>query len=260
MRVLVTRHQAAAERVAAALAERGYEPFVEPLLDIVDTDTAVDLQGVQAVLATSGNGVAALARRVTERDVPVYAVGDTTAGVARRCGFTRVESAGGDSAALVQLVIARCDPGRGPLLRVAGGHVTGGMRAPLERAGFTVGRAVLYEALTPDALSSETVERLRTGGFDAVLFYSPRTAETFATLAAQAGVAGSCAMVDAVCLSDAVARTAGAINWRGVHVAADPDGPALLETLDALTQGAGERVSGPERLKQRQKQGRAVER
>ena len=61
MRILITRHQSAADRLAAELRTRGFDPVSAPMLDIVDTGVPVDLSGVQAVLATSTNGVAALA-------------------------------------------------------------------------------------------------------------------------------------------------------------------------------------------------------
>src|SRR6266704_333644 len=84
LRALVTRPRAEATGLADALATRGIESIVEPLLDIHYRDgPAPDLAGVQAILCTSANGVRALARLSSERDRPVFAVGDTTATRAR---------------------------------------------------------------------------------------------------------------------------------------------------------------------------------
>jgi len=238
MRVLITRHKSAAGKLATELQTRGYDPVIEPLLEIVDTGAGVDLAGVQAVLASSANGIKALSRRIGSengsRDIRVLTVGDATAQTARDCGFINVESAGGDASALAGLARICCNPAGGRLLHVAGGHVAGTMGDPLEQAGFTVKRVVLYEARTPTALGEDTVRRIVAGDIDAVLFYSPRTAEAFAMLVESAGLIDACASMTAVCLSAPVAETAKTIEWRQVRVASSPDGAAMLAALEAF--------------------------
>lgn len=238
MRVLITRHKSAAGKLAAELQTRGYDTVIEPLLEIVHTDVEVDLAGVQAVLVSSANGITALARQIGAESMPcdirVLTVGDATAQAARACGFNNVESAGGDAAALADLACRHCDPAGGRLLHVAGGHVAGDMAGQLQRAGFTLERVVLYEARTPTALREDTVRRIATGDIDAVLFYSPRTAETFARLADKAGLIGACTAMSAICLSASIADTAKTIDWQRLRVAASPDGAAMLIALEAL--------------------------
>src|SRR3954463_595353 len=91
LRALVTRPRAEAGGLADALATRGIEAIVEPMLDIHYRDgPAPDLAGVQAVLCTSANGVRALARLSAERERPLFAVGESTAGRARAEGFVRI--------------------------------------------------------------------------------------------------------------------------------------------------------------------------
>ncbi len=84
MRVLVTRPKEDAEETAQLLAARGHQALVAPLLETRFFDgAALTLEGVQAVLATSANGVRALARRTARRDVPLFAVGPQTAEAAK---------------------------------------------------------------------------------------------------------------------------------------------------------------------------------
>ena len=121
LRALVTRPREDAECLVAALATRGVEALVEPLMEIhYQVPDPLDLGGVQAILSTSANGVRALARASRERRVPLLAVGDATAARARAEGFDHVESAGGDARDLARLVAARLRPLDGPLLHVAG--------------------------------------------------------------------------------------------------------------------------------------------
>ena len=155
-RALVTRPREDAEGVTAELVARGFEVVVEPLLDIVAVDGAavdgaiVDEDGIQGILATSANGIRALARASGNRSIPVYAVGDASARVARSLGYATVESAGGDVDTLADLVGRRADPRHGALLHVAGTVTAGDLSGRLGALGFTVRRQVLYEAQFPN--------------------------------------------------------------------------------------------------------------
>src|SRR5260370_5385449 len=120
LRALVTRPRAEAESLAEALAARGIDAIIEPLLEIhYRSEPAPDLAGVQAILCTSANGVRALARLTAERAVPLFAIGGSSAARARDEGFARVESAGGALAHLVPLVRDRLRPAGGRLPHVA---------------------------------------------------------------------------------------------------------------------------------------------
>src|SRR5438046_10587398 len=120
-RALVTRPRAEAMVLAEALATRGIEAIVEPLLDILYRDEpAPDLAGVQAVLCTSANGVRALARRSGERGIALFAVGEATAARARAEGFSHIDSAGGDVDDLARLAYERLAPQAGRSVPVGG--------------------------------------------------------------------------------------------------------------------------------------------
>ena len=232
-RALVTRPREDAEPVAACLRQRGLEVMIEPLLEIVPLEGPdLDLAGVQGVLATSGNGIRALARRSPERGLPVWAVGDASARIAGELGYRQVESAGGDVATLAELVKRRVDPTLGVLLHAAGTKLAGDLGGLLGAAGFTVRREALYQARPAAALSERLAEALRGGGLDLALFFSPRTAATFARLAVAAGLEPCCRRLAAVALSPAVAAELAVLPWRATIVAATPTQAALLAALD----------------------------
>ncbi|HKO06490.1 MAG TPA: uroporphyrinogen-III synthase, partial [Alphaproteobacteria bacterium] len=248
MRVLITRPLEEAQALAALLAERGIASLIDPLLEIRPLPSVeLSLAGVQALIFTSANGVRAFAERESGRTLPVYAVGARTAEVARAAGFTEVESAQGALADLARLVRARLDPRRGALLHGAGAVVKGELAELLAADGFTLRRVVLYEAVPASALQQATRAALAAGELDAVLFFSPRTAATFVSLAEAAGLAGACARLRAISLSPAVAEEAGALAWRQSLTAVRPEQSALLACLtgarneDAMSEGAGER-------------------
>jgi uroporphyrinogen-III synthase len=235
LRALVTRPREESGSLAAALASRGIEVLVEPLMEIhYRAADSVDLDGVQAVLCTSANGVRALARASGERRVPLLAVGDATAARAHAEGFERVESAGGEVGDLARLAAARLRPQDGRLLHVAGTFVAGDLQGLLRAQGFSVVRRALYEARAAPALSPAAVAGLRAGTIAVALFFSPRTAAIFARLASIAGVAESCERITALSISAGADAALADLPWRDRRIAERPNQPALLDALDRV--------------------------
>ncbi len=233
MRLLITRPIEDAKPLADALAERGVEVLIEPMLEIRHLDDAeIDLDDVRALLFTSANGVRAFAALSPRRELKAFTVGDGSAEAARQAGFPQVESAKGDVEALAALVVDRLKPDDGILFHAAGTVTAGDLKARLEGLGYRVRRAQLYEAKIATALSAETRANLTLGGIDAVLLFSPRTARTFAELWQAAG-APTLARIQALCLSAAVAREIGNLGWRAVEIADRPDLPSMLALVDA---------------------------
>lgn len=233
MRLLVTRPAEDAGPLAEALGRRGHEVTLEPLLAIIPkADIQLDLDGVQALLFTSANGVRAFAQLSARRDLPVFAVGDASARQAGEVGFSQVSSANGDVNDLAELVERACDPKNGALLHPAATQVAGDLKGQLEAKGFAVRRTVIYESQESDRLSAETIRLIQGDGIDGILFFSPRTARTFAKLAVQAGTVERLARVLAFALSQAVAEPLADLGFRAIRVAQKPDQESLLTRID----------------------------
>jgi uroporphyrinogen-III synthase len=235
MRFLVTRPDEDGATLAAILTAMGHEAVSAPLLTIrYEGEVEFPDQPWQAVIFTSANGVRALASRpqiARFRPLPVLAVGEASAEAARAAGFDRVEAAGGDVVTLVALALRRLTPQGGPLLHVAGRIVAGDLKGDLERRGFSVFRAPLYDAVVEDSLPQAAAAALAGGRLDGALFYSPRTARTFATLVRGEGLEGALSAVTAYCLSRAVAEALAGLGFAEIRIAETPSQPALLRLL-----------------------------
>ncbi|HWE07142.1 MAG TPA: uroporphyrinogen-III synthase [Rhizomicrobium sp.] len=240
MRVLVTRPAEDASRTARMLARLGHDALIAPLLELRFLDgPEISLAGVQAILATSGNGIRALARRSPRRDIPVFAVGTQTADLARAESYFEIVDAAGDSRALAALVRGRLRPDAGVLLHAAGTDSRDEWREQLRSAGFEVRRSVLYQALEAPELPAAAQTALRSGSIDALIVFSPRSAQIFADCVQRAGLASTCAHVTACCISDTAAGALKNIPFAAIHVAAHPDHDAVLALLDNCARRGG---------------------
>jgi uroporphyrinogen-III synthase len=237
VKALVTRPEEDAAPLARALAERGIDTMLAPMLRIAPVADAEKrladaLIGAQALLFTSTNGARSFAAASARREIPVFAVGDATAATARLANFRSVTSAGGDVADLAALAAARLAPEHGALVHVAGSATAGDLAGTLAAQGFTLRRVVVYEAQPTHALPQDVAADLAAGRVELALFFSPRTAAAFARLAAAAGLAPACGRMTALALSPAVATALAGLPWREVVVAARPTQGDLLAALD----------------------------
>jgi len=232
MRLLLTRPQEDAASIGEALRARGHVPVLAPLMEVRFRDgPALSLDKVQAILATSANGVRAIVRRCARRDLPLFAVGPQTAQTARAAGFQRVVNAGGDSAALAERAAAELDPAKGALFHAAGAETAGRLAQTLCARGFAVESAVLYEAVPVAALPETAARALRADALDGVLLFSPRSARIFADLVAAAGLAAHAARLKAYCISAATAGALEKLAFAGVKVADSPNQESMLALL-----------------------------
>lgn len=232
-RVLVIRPEADTGDLLAELAARGVTGVAAPILVIEPTGAAVpDLEGYAGILATSRNGVEALARASGRRDLPVYAVGTATAARAAEAGFAEVHEAAGTAEALLDWLAELPPPAIGRLLWPSGEDVRLDLVARLAERGHAVDRVAVYRARPVDRLPVEAAAALRGGALDGVLFFSPRTAGAFVNLVRDAGLAATAERLVAHCISEAVAASARGLRWLAVRTAPRPTRKDLLATLN----------------------------
>ncbi len=237
MKILVTRPEPDASRLAERLRTLGHDPVVEPLMSADYLEGPEDfpgaLKGSQAIAFTSANGVRALARCHKERRLPVFAVGDATAAAARQEGFDPVYVAAGDVDHLAADIAARLDPGAGSIVHIAGSVVAGDLQGELATRGFQVDRHVLYAMTASASLSPEVIARITEASLDAVLVYSPRSGRILVDLINKAGLQGACQAITCYCLSANVTAAVANLPFANCVVAATPDEAALMALLEA---------------------------
>ena len=220
VRLLVTRPEPDASETAARLRALDIEAVVDPLLRSVTlTTTLPPADGFAALAITSANALRALHDRgeiPRLQTLPVYTVGDKSAAVAREMGFAQVVSAEGNADDLVALLAhAGVD---GPVLYPTARHQAGDLARALAPHGVMVITAAVYEMEPAQRLAADVAE------LDGALFYSRRTAETFARLAPEADRAKP----GMLCLSEAVAAPLIAAHFVRISLADHPSEEAMM--------------------------------
>ena len=233
MRLLVTRPEPDAGREAEALAARGHEAVLAPLLKIEFTrDVPLDFAGVQALIVTSRNALRARRELPDARKLPLFAVGEATARAARDIGFANVTTGPGTAEELAELIAATLEPKHGPLLHLAGETLAFDLKSRLEAKGFTLCQRVLYRARPAEQLPAQALSLLKSGKVDGAILLSPLTARTFALLIDKHGVVTQGRRLVCYCLSQAVAEVLSVLGFE-VRVAARPREEEVLALVDS---------------------------
>ena len=183
--ILVTRAAPGADETLQRLAARGLSAVRAPMLSLIPRpDTPLpDNTTVSGYGFTSANGVRALSERPHNCALPAWCVGPATASAARAAGFARVEESRGNAKALAEFIIARSRPGNGPLLHIANADAVGDLKATLERSGYEVIFAPLYQMRPATALSEGVDMMLKQDAGGIILIHSAKGAAAFAGLA-----------------------------------------------------------------------------
>ncbi|WP_295559691.1 uroporphyrinogen-III synthase [uncultured Hyphomicrobium sp.] len=240
MHILSTRPDTGAEPdpLVAALRAQGHRVTQAPLLSVVPVGGMPTLNGVQALIVTSRNGLKAVAPFAgTALGLPLYAVGPGTAALARSHGFRTVIEGPGTGRALAEIIASEADPAAGALVHLAGETLAFDLKGALEDRGFAVRTEIVYRTEPAGAFPGEVAEMFRQGGFDAVVLMSPRTAKVYATLIGHADLGGQARRTVHFCLSDAVGQEL--IPLGAVRIAVSPL-PNSEEMLALIAREASE--------------------
>ncbi len=246
LHVLVTRPQPDADKLAALIEEKGIKASVAPMMEISfldDIGSEINqalAKRPQFLVITSANGTRALADATRRRDMTLVTVGDATAALAKRLGFTNVFSAqsGGNANAeiLTQYIRSNFRAVNGRLIV----HLCGSKAIPLGRhlahEGFVVEPITLYAADRIDAFPPNVERALTQNQIHAVLFFSSRTAEFFVELMEEHGLNQLYPRLTAICLSQKIADDISYLLWHHIRSADIPATDAILRIVQEIQQ------------------------
>jgi len=212
--IAVLRPEPGNAATAAAIEALGLTAIRLPLFEVRAIDwTPPDVTRFDALLLTSANAPRHAGPALAGLgSLPVHAVGDATAAVARDAGLKVVAVGDRDGAALVAAAAAS---------GVRRGLLLGGRDRALARDPI-IAEAIAVYASEQLAIPVEALEQL-VGSV--VLVHSPRAARRVADLVDRAGIDRRTMRLAAI--SAAAADAAGG-DWERIAAAASPDDAALI--------------------------------
>ncbi len=251
MHILLTRPDADVEPLKSRIEQLGHRVSLAPLLTIELQDIAsTALQGASAIVATSRNGLRALAASPAlsaALHLPLFAVGSGTAAYARDLGFVNILPGAGTAADLVPIIAADPAAKAGPLIHLAGDHLAFDLAGALAQLGIRLTALPAYRSVAAETFAPGIAAGLQAKAFDAVILMSPRTAATWVGLTQKPSFAPTLTAMTHICLSDAVAAEVRAKspqkclaspltspNAARIEVAAKPNMEEILALVSRL--------------------------
>lgn len=231
--ILVTRPQPVADEFAEKLRREGFNAYIAPLMEYVDTKGSIgDLSAYQACVFTSVQAVQVFCRKTEDRHLPALVVGDATARAAKQAGFTAVYSAAGDASDVIALIAdKKKELSLKKVIHPCSDDTPDDVAKAVSKLGVKMVLKVVYKASLISEFPEDVGQVLRRNGIDTVTLFSARTAANFVQLLCRKEWHGVSAGLNVVCISKRVAAELRPLPWRGVSVAARPNTEAMLEAL-----------------------------
>lgn len=242
MHILLTRPEQDAADLKDKIEALGHRVSVAPMLSIAFDAPPLELAGVQALIATSRNGLKGLARSpalAVARSLPLFAVGPGTGALARELGFSEVIEGPGWGRDLAEIIKSKAAREDGALLHLSGDKLAFDIAEALTQDGFSVRREIVYHSVPARSLDPEVAQAIKAGSLDAVILMSPRTANVFADLSRAAGLEKEAGQLEFYCLSRAVAGALTPLAAQKVKIARLPNVEEMLAALAPETPQLG---------------------
>ena len=233
--LLITRPQEDASKLARLVKFKGFEPVVEPLLNpIYIEDLILMPPKVQVVIVTSKHALRAIElsnQLGMFQNVPFLCVGDKTTEHAQAMGLQTLSAELENVDRLIAWVKENIVPEVGPLMYLHGDVITKDLKAELGKTGFFVHDQKTYEMNEAQTFSQKTMDLIKRQVFHGIAFFSPRTGRIFVNISSNFGMHDYLSVVNALCLSQAIANEVKTIPWKSIRIAKSPKEEGFLELL-----------------------------
>jgi len=186
------------------------------------------LDNPQALIITSKNAIRALDEYEDLKKIPLYAVGDKTAELAKKTGFSNIFSAAGTSQELIKLILKTGQRDKGILWHLSGETIRGNIVESLNFAGFEAKRQIVYRIEDIVTLPSSLLTELNNHFISHVIFCSPRTTTVFVSLLKNKKLEKIACKITALCLSQDIGKQASDLKWKKLWISPKPNLNVLM--------------------------------
>lgn len=229
--ILITRPYVDAQPLAQTLKSKGLKPLLCPLYE-PHFLSLPPLKDPQALIITSKNALRALEKAEDLKKLPLYGVGDETALLAERMGFTTVMSSSGTSEDLLKLILKHAQPKMGILYHLSGQIIKVDLIKELQAKGLKGERHIAYSIQDVDTIPGPLLYHIQNQKISHVLFFSSRTANIFVNLFNKNKLGERASSMIALCLSQDVAQAIRSLEWKAVWISPEPTMKTMIEYFD----------------------------
>lgn len=230
----VTRSSPFNLRTTGGLAKIGHRSITAPVLEMRPTGILPPATEPTAIVFTSGHAILHTRLQDKWRSLPMFAVGEHSAALARECGYPDVRSADGAVSDLRDLILGSVSR-FGHLVHFGARDPAGNLVDDLRRAGLSAELSVVYESVESTAEQLKTVA-MSLPFVDGILVHSPRGARVAAELVRRERWQGL-----VFSLSEACAEPFEGLPGIAVETAPSPTERSMMDMIGAFRAPA----SGP---------------
>lgn len=184
--VLLTRPEPAATQTSKLFMAAGIKVVKEPLMEISFLDApSLSLDSYQAILTTSSMAIRALARISTNKNIPLWCVGEASKQAAQELGFENIltpERHKENAQGLIARIKENLHFDKGPLLYIRGDHIQTDLKEILNIFGYRIDSMILYNSVSKNVFSDQVKDFLSTQhnySIKGITFFSLRTVDIF---------------------------------------------------------------------------------
>lgn len=218
--VLVTRPEPAATQTANLLGAARIKAIKEPLLEIsLLNASSLSLDTYQAIITTSAMAIRALSRISTNRNVPLWCVGEASKQTALELGFKNIftpEDGEENAQNLILSIRKNLQLDKGSFLYIRGDHIQTDLKGILNTFGCKIDSMILYKSRPKESFSSQARDfllSLNDFGLKGITFFSLRTVDIFLKLCHQEGIFLAYERFVALSLSAAITKQLEKFPW-----------------------------------------------
>ena len=238
IRVLITREKKSAEGTAKAVRELGHIPIILPLFEVIDTGTDFPKLDFDGIIFTSRNAVEIFVERATNPAnfaLTAYCVGETTAQLAKECGFQKLVTGTGGGAKLAEKMLSDHELAGKNLAYPTTSDRSFDMAEALAKGRIIVTTIEIYQVqiLEPQLVDLQRIIESETP--ECAFIFSQNSGRHLCNTIARLENKALFRQMSALAISDKAATQVLSYPWRNVYVAKEPSEAAMLKQLQELS-------------------------
>ncbi len=220
--ILITRSKNRSKKLKKALEALGYKVFIEPLFSVKKTFCAKNLlqkktPDITNILISSANAIYILRELNIPKEIPIYAVGASTANKIKKLGYKNIfypkKSAGLE---LYKIIIKNLKPQT--MHYFHGEKISFDFKTKLQKKGFEIENFEVYKTREIKNFSKELRNFSMNNKFDEILIFSQNSLEIFDRLSTKHNLLEYFNYSNIICLSTKIANIAQKIGFKKTQI------------------------------------------